>query len=605
VAFIKKVSVMTTATYSRQNLHFMLYEVLDVLSLTKHPYFALHNAETMNMVLDTAERIAEKNMRPYLKQSDQQPPQLVNGIVEVHPALHSYYKSFCETGLMAACFDESLGGQQLPKTVYATADFIVGNAHNGFEMFTSLSNGAARLLTSFATTTLVKEFALKILDGTYTATMCLTETQAGSSLSDITTEAILQPGGIYKIKGQKIFISAGDHDITENIIHLVLARVKNAPAGIRGVSLFAVPKKINNKQNDVSSLAVYHKMGQRSTPAMHLEFGAMDNCTAYLVGEEGKGLSYMFQMMNNARLGVGLAGTYIAAAAYYASLQYAKERPQGRRPDTRNASEPPVTIIHHADVRRMLLLQKTITEGSLALVLHCYNYIDKQQVATPAEKERYNLLLELLTPVAKTYGAEMGIVSVNNGLQVLGGYGYTEDFVLEQLARDIRIMSLYEGTTGIQSIALLGRQILGNNAQSLQIWKEELMADIEQAQHFANLQCYADWLLHKIDELFKVTTHLTERSAKVNKEIVLADANLYMELFGLINIGWQWLRQATVAQQLITKVQGHTEDEKFYRSKLQAMKFFFHYELRKTRGLVARLMDEEVLTVFNGEDLIL
>lgn len=591
--------------YLRRNLYFILFEVVEVLRLTKHSYFAAHDKESMKMVLDAAERIAATSMRPYLKETDQHPPVLVNGIIKVHPALQEYYKAFCASGLMAACFDEKFGGQQLPKTIYAAADFIVGNAHNGFEMFTSLSNGAAKLLTSFASETLIKEFALKILDGTYTATMCLTETQAGSSLSDITTAATPSQKGSYKIKGQKIFISAGDHDVTDNIIHLVLARVKGAPNGVKGISLFVVPKKINALSNDVVALAVYHKMGQRSTPAMHLEFGATDNCTGYLIGEEGKGLTYMFQMMNNARLGVGLAGTYIATAAYYASLQYAKERPQGKRPDTRNTNEPPVTIIHHPDVRRMLLLQKTIAEGSLALVLYCYSFMDKEQIATTAEKQRCTDLLELLTPVAKTYGAEMGIVAVNNGLQVLGGYGYTEDFILEQLARDVRIMSLYEGTTGIQSIALLGRQVLANKGQSLQYWKEEVMKAIEAAQHFANLQCYADWLLHKVEAIFKVSMHLIDRTTKTTKEIVLADANLYMELFGLVTIGWQWLLQATVAQQQLTNGCEAAEDQKFYRSKLQAMKFFFHYELRKTRGLIVRLMDDEVITALDGDDLLM
>ncbi len=591
--------------YLRRNLYFILFEVVEVLRLTKHSYFAAHDKESMKMVLDAAERIAAKSMRPYLKETDQHPPVLVNGIIKVHPAIQEYYKAFCASGLMAACFDEKFGGQQLPKTIYAAADFIVGNAHNGFEMFTSLSNGAAKLLTSFASETLIKEFVLKILDGTYTATMCLTETQAGSSLSDITTAATPSQKGSYKIKGQKIFISAGDHDVTDNIIHLVLARVKGAPNGVKGISLFVVPKKINALSNDVVALAVYHKMGQRSTPAMHLEFGATDNCTGYLIGEEGKGLTYMFQMMNNARLGVGLAGTYIATAAYYASLQYAKERPQGKRPDTRNTNEPPVTIIHHPDVRRMLLLQKTIAEGSLALVLYCYSFMDKEQIATTAEKQRCTDLLELLTPVAKTYGAEMGIVAVNNGLQVLGGYGYTEDFILEQLARDVRIMSLYEGTTGIQSIALLGRQVLANKGQSLQYWKEEVMKAIEAAQHFANLQCYADWLLHKVEAIFKVSMHLIDRTTKTTKEIVLADANLYMELFGLVTIGWQWLLQATVAQQQLTNGCEAAEDQKFYRSKLQAMKFFFHYELRKTRGLIVRLMDDEVITALDGDDLLM
>ena len=605
---------MATQYYSRRNLNFMLYEVLDVLSLTKHPYFAAHDAESFNMVLDTADGIAEKTMRPFYKESDRLQPELINGAVKVHPALHDYYKSFCESGLLASTFDEKYGGQQLPKTVYAAADFIVGNAHNGFEMFTGLANGAARLLTSFGSDELIEKHVTKILSGQWAATMCLTETQAGSSLSDIATMAYLQADNSYKIKGQKIFISAGDHDITENIVHLVLARIENAPKGIKGISLFVVPKNrfLSSPQpgglkgaNDVASIGIYHKMGQRSTPAMHLEFGANNDCVGYLIGEEGKGLLYMFQMMNTARLGVGLGGTYIATAAYYASLQYANERPQGRRLNNKNAEEPQTTIIHHPDVRRMLLLQKAITEGSFALLMQCYKYIDIEKISDEENKQRYNDLLELLTPVAKTYGAEMGIVSVNNGLQVLGGYGYTEDFILEQLARDVRIMSLYEGTTGIQSQALLGRQIIINNGRALQYWKEEVNTVIEDAQHDSNLKCYADWLRHEADELDITTTHLLNIAAKNNTEIFLSDASLYMEMFGLVSVAWQWLYQAVVAQKNSTKNNVSKDDELFYQSKIETMQFFFHYELRKTKALHERLKDEKVLTVIGEREILI
>ena len=277
-------------------------------SLQSILYFAAHDAGSCNMVLDTAEGIAEKYMRPFLKETDKLQPELVNGEVKVHKAIAEYYKAFCDGGLMAVTFDEQFGGQQLPKTVYAAADFIVGNAHNGFEMFTSLSKSAANLITTFGTPDMFDTYVTELFLGEYTATMCLTETQAGSSLSDIATEALPQQDGTYTIKGQKIFISAGDHDITENIIHLVLARVKDAPKGVKGISLFLVPKKRKDEadklvNNDVASIGIYHKMGQRSTPAMHLEFGANNNCTGYLIGEEGKGLPYMFQMMNTCKVG--------------------------------------------------------------------------------------------------------------------------------------------------------------------------------------------------------------------------------------------------------------------------------------------------------------
>ena len=589
----------------------MLYEILDVLSLTKHLYFAAHDAESFNMVLDAADGIAEKKMRPFYKESDRLQPELIDGSVKVHPALHDYYKSFCESGLLASTFDEKYGGQQLPKTVYAAADFIVGGAHNGFQMFTALANAAAKLITTFGSKEQIDLYATKILSGKWAATMCLTETQAGSSLSDITTTACLQSDGTYKIKGQKIFISAGDHDITENIVHLVLARIADAPKGVKGISLFIVPKKrlISDStltSNDVCSIGIYHKMGQRSTPAMHLEFGGKDACIGYLLGEANKGLTYMFQMMNDRRLGTGLAGIYIASAAYYASLQYAHERQQGRRLNNKHATEQPVPIIQHPDVRRMLLLQKAIVEGALCLLMQCCLYLDLESVsATAKDKQHYNDLLELLTPVAKTYGAEMGVIAINNGMQVLGGYGYTEDFPLEQMARDVRIMPLYEGTTGIQSIALLGRQVAMNNGRSLQLWKNEAMKVIREAKHHNNLQDYSDYLLHEVHTFEEVTQHLLAVAAKGNTEMFLSDATLYMEYFGILNAAWQWLKQATVAQHALTEKKYMDNDRRFYTSKIHTMKFFFHYEVPKTKALSARLMDGEVLTLMKDDELIL
>ena len=602
-------SIQKEKYYSRRNLSFMLFEVFDVVALTKNEYFSAHDQESINMVLDTAENIAEKILRPVFVEADRNPPELINGAVKVHSSIADYYKAFCDSGLLTAGFDHEHGGQQLPQTVYAAADFILGNAHNGFEMFTSLAHNAAALLLSFGSMELHEQFTNKILSGEYTATMCLTETGAGSSLSDIVTEAVKDTDGSYNIKGQKIFISAGDHNVTDNIIHLVLARVKDAPKGTKGISLFVVPKKISHNgalvDNDVVSIGLYHKMGQKSTPALHLEFGGKHNCKGWLIGEEGKGLLYMFKMMNSARLATGFAGTYIASAAYYASLQYAKERTQGRRLNNKDLNEPQTTIIHHPDVRRMLFLQKAIVEGTLSFLMQCYCYMDLEKISSGEEKQRYRDLLDLLTPVAKTCGAEMGQVAVSNGLQVLGGYGYTEDFVLQQLYRDIRIMSLYEGTTGIQSQALLGRQIPMNNVRSFQYWKDEVLKDITSSKEFSNLRNYGDWLLREVEELDVVTKHLLNIAAKVDAEVFLSDANLYMELFGLINIGWQWLKQAVKAQERLNDNNCTDDDKRFYRSKLHTMKFFFHYELRKTKALSARLLDTETLTVVMEDDLLI
>ncbi len=599
---------MASKGYSVRNLQFVLYELLDVVSLTEEGYFSNHSRENFDIMLDVAEDIAEKYLRPYLKEGDRNPPQIVNGSVKVHPSLHKYYNAFCSAGLLASTFDESLGGSQVPKTVYSATDFIVGNAHNGYEMFTSLSVGAARLIVSFGTDELISTYATRILSGKWAATMCLTEPQAGSALSAITTSATHQPDGSYKVKGQKVFISAGDHDITENIVHMVLARIKGYPEGTKGISLFAVPvKRLKNENellhNDVTSVSIFHKMGQRSTPAMQLEFGANDDCVGFLIGDPGNGLAYMFQMMNTARLGIGLAGSYIASSAYYASLNYATERYQGRNKRSPQDGLGQTQIINHPDVRRMLLLQKAITEGCLALVMQCYYYEDLLKVCIASERVKYSDLLELLTPVAKTYGAEMGMVSVSNGLQVLGGYGYTEDFTLEQLLRDVRIMSIYEGTTGIQAQALLGRQIPANNNRSFGLWIEEVSKVIQRASESEELRPYGSWLAAEIRELQRTTQHLLDIHSKGLDEIFLSDANLFMEVFGLVCVAWQWLNQGIVSDKRI-KEDISQPDRIFYLSKLETMRFFFHYELRKTKGMHERLRDNTILTVRTDDEIL-
>jgi alkylation response protein AidB-like acyl-CoA dehydrogenase len=580
--------------FSRRNLNFTLFEVLDAESLTKYDYFNAHDLETFGMTLDSATEIAEKIMLPHYVDSDRNQPELVDGVVKVHQGVHQYFTAFAESGLLASTFPFEYDGQQLPKTIFAGVDFITGSAHNSFVMFADLLTGCANLIVKFGTDKQKQTFLPNLLSGKWGGTMCLTEPQAGSSLSDITSMAYPQADGTYKIKGQKVFISAGDQDITDNILHLLLARIEGAAQGTKGISLFVVPKnKIGSSgSNDVISMGIYHKMGQKATPAMHLGFGDNDNCTGYLLGEANSGLGQMFQMMNGARLGVGLGGIQIASAAYYASLQYAKERVQGRSLTTNQ----PTAIVNHPDVRRMLLTQKAIVEGTLSFILQCYKYLDLLKVCeTPEEKQKYDALLELLTPVAKTYGAEMGNYSVNLGLQVLGGYGYTEDFVLEQMARDVRIMSIYEGTTGIQSLALLGRQTTRNNGVALIFWKNEVYNEIIVADTFEELKPYSNLLSAELKRFEAVTQHLLNIASKGNLAVFLADATLYMEYFGILNVAWQWLRMARVAQ----RKANHSDktDDEFYKSKIHTMQFYFKYELPKCNYLTDVLMNETALTI--------
>ncbi len=599
---------MADKHFSRRNIDFTLFEVLEIEELTHYDFFNAHDKATFGMVLDAITDIAEKIMKPAFVDSDRHQPELIEGVVKVHQGVHDFYKAFSETGLLSAPFPFEYNGQQLPKVVNAAAEFIAGGAHNSFIMYSDLTKGAANLIVKFGTEEQKQEFALKMLSGEWTGTMCLTETQAGSSLSDVATMASPLPNGSYKIKGQKIFISAGDHDVTDNIVHLVLARIEDAPPGTKGISLFIVPKKRLDTEgghlvsNDVSSIGIYHKMGQKATPAMHLGFGEKDDCIGYLLGEQNRGLPHMFLMMNGARLGVGLGGIHIASAAYYASLQYANERPQGRRLNKKGALGEPTTIIHHPDVRRMLLFQKAIVEGGFCLILQCFKYLDLERVEeTPSVKQHYNDLLELLTPVAKTFGAEMGMVATNQGVQVLGGYGYTEDFELEQLARDVRIMSLYEGTTGIQAQAVLGRQIPRQGGKAIDLWINEVKKDIEAAHAFDALTSYANVLENNVNDWKKTTQHLLSVAGKGDLEVFLSDATLYIELFGILNIAWMWLKQAAVAQKALIKKVPTGEEQQFYASKIHTMRFYFHYELPKVKSLTTRLLDETILTVFDDD----
>jgi alkylation response protein AidB-like acyl-CoA dehydrogenase len=593
--------------YSRRNLNFLLHEVFNATDLTKYPYYSAHDRETFDMTIDAVTQIADNLMFPYLRDVDRNQPELHNGKVTVHPKVGEYLKAMGEAGLIGTGFSFENGGQQLPELISSCLGFILMAANNGM-MYTGLTSGAAGLINSFGSDELKQIYVGNMLAGKWQGTMALTEPQAGSSLSDITTSAVPQADGSYHIKGQKVFISAGDHDQCENIIHLMLARIEGAPKGTKGISLFVVPKyRLDGTENDVTSTGIYHKLGQRGVPAMHLTMGDRDDCQGWLVGEPHKGLSYMFQMMNEARIGVGMTGVAIASAAYGASLQYAKERPQSRRLNEKSALDTPqVPIIQHPDVKRMLLLQKAVVEGSLSLLMEAARCADIANASEdPEEKEKYHLMLELLTPIAKTYPTEMGMVAVSNGLQVLGGYGFTEDFPLEQLYRDIRITPIYEGTTGIQSQDLLGRKMTMKGGKPAQLLFGEVAKTIAEAETYEELKTYATMLKAELVRLQEVTMSLMPYAMQGDIERFLMDATLYMDMFGIITVAWQWLKQAVVAKQALLTQNPEGDELAFYESKIHTMKFFFHYEVPKTLGLSTRLKDTEVLTIITEKELSL
>jgi butyryl-CoA dehydrogenase len=507
-----------------------------------------------------------------------------------------------ELGLVASHLDYDDGGMQLPFTLYQALNFIADAANNNMTGYTGLTSGACGLLSSFGSQELKDLYLARMLSNEWAGTMALTEPQAGSSLSDVVTEAIPREDGSYSIRGQKIWISGGDHQFADNFIHFTLVRVPGGGPGTKGISLMLIPKfRPENGQlapNDVTTVGDFQKMGQRGYTTTHLVFGENDDCRGWLVGTLHRGLEHMFYMMNGARIHVGRSGAAIATAAYYASRQFALERPQGRRLQAggvKDASVGQTLIINHPDVRRMLLQQKAIAEGSLALILQASIYADRERTSEGEEAVRYHDLLELLTPIVKTYPAEAGRRAVDQGLQVLGGAGFCDEYVLQQYYRDIRIMAIYEGTTGIQSLDLLGRKVFMNKGASLKFLLDEMETTIAEAEASEQLAPYAQELREQLALNQRVLGHLMPLAAQGEFEKMLSDATLYMEFFSNIVVAWQWLKLGAVAQS------GRRE---FHQAKLHTMKFFFQYELSRNGSLAAIIMNPQRLTIPGSPEVL-
>ena len=586
---------------SERNLKFLLYEVFHADDLCTYPYFEEHSREVFDMVLETALKMGRDLLFPCFQEMDKIPPEFIDGEVKVHPMVGEFLKACGEGGWIGANAPFELEGQQLPILITATCKFIFSAANYSATVYPFLTAGAGHLIESFGSEDLINTYIPKMFSGEWQGTMALTEPQAGSSLSDITTQAEPAGEGYYRIRGQKIFISAGDHNFAENVIHLMLAKIKGAPAGAKGISLFVVPKKRIAEDgelvpNDVNVAGIYHKLGYRGAPITQLSMGENNDCRGYLLGEPHQGLPYMFQMMNEARIDVGMGAAAIASAAYHASLEYARERPQSRSLKAKDPALPQVPIIRHADVKRMLLFQRAMVEGSLALILQCGRYADLKKVAEGAEKERCSLLLDLLTGVAKSYPSEMGILSVSQGLQILGGYGYCDEFPLEQYYRDARIHPIHEGTTGIQGLDLLGRKVIMKDGKAFQLYGEEVRKTIAEATQAEHLRPHAEALEKALAQLETVTSHLKGVAAQGDAELFLADATLYLELFAIVAIAWQWLKQGIC---IVKGLEGDAsqKEKTFYQGKMYALRFYFGYELPKKNGLIERLMNGDGLTV--------
>jgi butyryl-CoA dehydrogenase len=594
---------------SMELIRYLLFDVHHLETLFESERFSHLDAEQAWMIIESAKLLADQEMFPYFKEFDEHPATYDGkGGVKTHPQLKKIIQTAAAQSWIGGAAKFEHGGMQLPEMIFNTGQHIFQAANNSVQGYIGLSTGSADLITSFGTKEQIDIYVPPIYEGRWQGTMALTEPQAGSSLSDIITSAKATENGFYLVKGQKIFISGGQHEAVDNFVHLTLARMEGAPAGVKGISLFIIPKFTVEadgtlRYNDVHCAGDFQKMGQRGYSTTHLSFGDNDDCRAFLLGEPHKGLSYMFQMMNGARISVGQCAASVAMAAYQASLQYCLERPQGRAASEKDPSKPPTLIINHADVQRMLLTQKSIAEASLSLAMECNKLYDQVHATSGEEKEQHLLLLELLTPIVKTYASEQGSRSAALAIQTLGGYGFTTDFPVQQLYRDIKIMSLYEGTTGIQSLDLLGRKVTMQNGKAVKLLATTIKETIEAAKPYAELQTYTNKLAQELQRMSTVLNTLSSYALKGDIERYLSDATVFMEMASLIVIGWQWLKMSVVACSKIAASDFKSNSQDFYKGKIHCMEFFFKYELPHVEACAKTLEDEHTLTNIKSFDM--
>jgi alkylation response protein AidB-like acyl-CoA dehydrogenase len=591
----------------RATLDFLLYDWIDVAALANRPRFSDHSRETFESVLDTCERIAREKFAPHNRLADTEEPHFDGERVHLPQATHDATKAYVESGMLAAAQDYDVGGMQLPCVVEMAANSFFSMSSVSMGAYAMLTSGNASLLMAHGSPRQKEVFARNEFAGRWFGTMCLSEPQAGSSLSDIATRAVPDGEGFdsdplgprYRLKGNKMWISGGEHEITENIVHLVLAKIPGPDGkpipGVKGISLFIVPKRLvdadgnlTGERNDVALAGLNHKCGYRGTTNTLLNFGegrfpvrGGAGAIGYLVGEPGRGLACMFHMMNEARIGVGLGATMLGYAGYQASLEYARQRTQGRPvgPAGKDPSSPPVPIIEHADVKRMLLAQKAYCEGALAMELYCARLVDEQQTGDRASAEEARLLLEVLTPVAKSWPSEWCLEANSLAIQVLGGYGYTRDFPVEQYWRDNRLNMIHEGAHGIQGMDLLGRKVLMEEGKGLQLLAARMQASIAAAAAHDELGEHSQALGRALDQVGRAT-----RAAWAGGQPAeaLANATPYLQAFGHVVLGWVWLDVARCALAARGRL-----DPAFVAGKLAAARYFQRYELPRIGAWLA------------------
>jgi alkylation response protein AidB-like acyl-CoA dehydrogenase len=589
---------MSSLIVARRDLSFLLYEWLNAESLIARERFHEHSRETFDAAIDTAEKIATEFFAPHNKKSDANEPTFDGERVHLIPEIKTAVDEFARAGLIAAQHDFALGGMQLPTMISNACMAYFMGANVATAGYPFLTIGNANLLLAHGTPQQIATYVQPMLGGRFMGTMCLSEPQAGSSLSDIKTRAEAQPDGTYRLTGNKMWISGGEHELSENIIHLVLAKIPGADgktiAGVKGISLFVVPKKLVNddgsigERNDIALAGLNHKMGYRGTTNCLLNFGegkykpgGKAGAIGYLVGEPHRGLSCMFHMMNEARIGVGLGATMLGYTGYLHALTYARNRPQGRAPLEKDPATAQIPIIEHTDVKRMLLAQKSYVEGALALNLYCAKLVDEEKtVANSAQKSEITLLLDILTPIAKSWPSQWCLEANSLAIQVHGGYGYTRDYNVEQFYRDNRLNPIHEGTHGIQALDLLGRKVVMHDGAAFKLLGREMEKTIHAgvATHHPDTQAFAKTLGGYVARLGNVTQALYGAN---DVNLTLANATAYLEAFGHVVMAWIWLEQSLAASKNFTPA-----DSDFYHGKWQACRYFFVWELPKVAAML-------------------
>ena len=574
---------------NRRDLDFMFYEALSLDQVLQSDHYADYDRESLDAMFDLCQSIAEEEFLPCAGKLDANEPQFVNGEVETIPEVKQAISAFKEAGLCASGYDADIGGMQLPWLVDQALNGMFVCANNPIHIYLFLTQGVANMLNACGSDELKDKYLSPLVQGDWFGTMCLSEPQAGSSLADITTKAEPLGDGSYKLSGTKMWISGGEQDLSDNIIHMVLAKVPGGPAGVRGISLFLVPKiRVNDdgslgERNNVALAGLNHKMGCRGATNTLLNFGEGGDCIGYLVGNENDGLANMFHMMNEARISVGMSAVMTALGGYLYSLDYARNRPQGRDLANKDPQLPQVMISEHADIKRMLMTQKAFVEGAQMLMYYSSQIIDQQKLSDNAEQnQRMGLLLDLLTPICKSWPSEYCLEANKLAIQVLGGYGYTREYPVERLYRDNRLNHIHEGTWGIQGLDILGRKVQMHNGAAVAILREEIQGTIDSAAGHPSLQEHTVALeaaLTQMEATVQTVATCSDRS------LALANATIFLDAAGHIVIAWMWLKQAVAA--LNGLADGNPADRDFYQGKLAATKFFFRYELPKASAGLA------------------